>query len=119
MGAAGEEFGVEIGFAQAEVVELEHARPRPLLHAQRIELGDQVAAVGVDLDQARDRALLGGARRVRGAEGPRPAAAWWRAGDSGLYRGVNLFTRAAIACSFWKYSRQFASTDCGSVRNCS
>ena len=57
--AAGEKLGVEVGIGQAEVPELEHPRPFAL-QAQRIDVGDQVAAVGVDLDQPRNRALLGG-----------------------------------------------------------
>ena len=57
---AGEELGVEVGVREPEVPELEHARAFAFLDAQRIEVGDQVAAVGVDLYQPRDRALLGG-----------------------------------------------------------
>ena len=57
---AGEEFGVEIGFGEPEIAELEHARALALLQAERIEIGDEVAAVGVDLHQARDGALLRG-----------------------------------------------------------
>ena len=93
---AGQEFGIEIGFAEPEVAELQHARPRPLLHAERIEVGDQVTAVGVDLHQARNRALLGRRLRAR-LRGHRGHARPGRPlDDSRLYRGVNLFTRAAV-----------------------
>ena len=69
----GEEFGVEIGLGEPEVAELQHARALALLQAQRIELGDQVAAVGVDLHQARHRALLGGGVGAQGCRRlPRP-----------------------------------------------
>src|SRR5688572_28433795 len=93
---AGEEFSVEIGFAQSGVAQLQHARPRPLLYAKRIELGDQVTAIGVDLHQSPYRALLG--RRLRaGLRGHRGHA---RPGgpldDCRLNRRVDLFTGAAV-----------------------
>ncbi len=95
---AGEEFGIEVGFAQTEVRQLEHARTRTLLHAQRIELGDQVTTIGVNLHQARDRALLGGGiggQRCAGSRGhPRTRGA---RGDTRDDRGMNLLTRRSIA----------------------
>ena len=93
---AGQEFRVEVRFGEAEVSELEHARTRPLLYAQRIEVGDQMAAVRVDLHQPRDRALLGGGIR-RQRRGARQHAGLVRPlHDSGLDRRMNLFTRAAV-----------------------
>src|SRR5262249_46229665 len=56
--AAGEELGVEIALVEAEVVEVQHARARPLHEAERIELRDEVAAVDPDLNEARDGRLL-------------------------------------------------------------
>jgi hypothetical protein len=54
---AGKELGVEVRGRQAHVVELHHAGLGPLQQAERIELGDQVTAIVVDLDQARDGRL--------------------------------------------------------------
>ena len=66
--AAGEELGVQVGLGQAEVLQVEHARPRPLRQSQRIDLRQQMAAVRPDLDEARDRRLLGCV--VRPSPGP-------------------------------------------------
>ena len=56
--AAGIELGVEIRLAQARVVEVEHPRARALQQPERIDVRDQMAAIAVDLHQARDRGLL-------------------------------------------------------------
>ncbi len=76
--AAGQELGVEVGLAQPEVIESQHLRDRSNRETERVDAGDQVAAVGIDLDQPGDRALLGrdgiagsGARRGRTAGRPR------------------------------------------------
>ncbi len=70
--AAGEELGVEIGIRQAEIFEVEHIGLGALLQTQRIQVGDQVAAVRVDLDETRHGALLGACRRHdRAARRPR------------------------------------------------
>ena len=50
--AAGEEFGLHVRVGQPEVLEIEHVRLGALLQAQGVEVGDQVAAIRVDLDQA-------------------------------------------------------------------
>ena len=63
--AARHELGVEVRFAQAEVVEAEHLRSRADHQAERVDVGDQVTAVRVDLDHPRDRALLRGGTRAR------------------------------------------------------
>ena len=105
---AGEEFGVEIGIGQPEVAELEHPRARALLETQRVEIGDQVAAVGVDLHEARHRALLGGgiaALRCRGRRGHARFAGALH--DAGLDGGVDLFGAGAVrsfrpSCRCWK-----------------
>ena len=57
--ATGEELGVEVHLGQAEVVEAHHLGHRPLHQAERVDAGDQVAAVRVDLDHARHGTLLG------------------------------------------------------------
>ena len=72
--AAGEELGLEIGIGQAEILEIEHVGLGALLQPQRIEIGDQVAAIRVDLNQARHRALFG-ARDVGGPRRAPPASA--------------------------------------------
>ena len=43
---------------EPEVRQIEHPRARALHQAQRIDLGDQVAAVGADLHQPRHRRLF-------------------------------------------------------------
>ncbi len=94
---AGEEFGIEIRLGEPEVAELQHARARALLHAQRIELGDQVTAVGVDLYQSRNRALLGGrVGRKRGRSGGHARLAG-ALDDAGLHGRMDLLARAAVA----------------------
>ena len=57
--AAGKEFGVQIGVREPEILQIEHIGLGALLQAQRIQIGGQVAAIRVDLNEARDRALLG------------------------------------------------------------
>src|ERR1700733_2358729 len=57
--AAGEKFPLQIARRKTEIVKLEYPWPGPLHQPQRIELGDQMAAVGPDLDEARDGGLLG------------------------------------------------------------
>jgi hypothetical protein len=59
-----DELRIEIGFAETEVFERENSRTLATHQTQRIEIGDQVAAVGKDLDETRDRALLGPRRRL-------------------------------------------------------
>jgi len=71
--AAGEELGVEVGLREPEVVEPHDLRDRPLHQAERIDLRRQVTPVGVDLDHARDGALLGGAAGLRGRHDDRTA----------------------------------------------
>ena len=56
--AAGVEIEIHVGFGQADVGGIEHARHRPLHQAERVDVRDQVAAVRVELDQARDGGLL-------------------------------------------------------------
>ncbi len=57
--AAGEEFGVEIGIGETEIFKVQHIGLGAFLQAERIQIGDQVAAIRVDLNEARHRALLG------------------------------------------------------------
>jgi len=57
--AAGEELGIEIGLGETEILEIEHIGLGAFLQAQWIQLGDQVAAIRVDLNETRDGALLG------------------------------------------------------------
>ena len=54
----GVEHPVEIRLRQAHIGRVEHFRHRPLHQAERVNVGDQVAAVSVELDEARDRGLL-------------------------------------------------------------
>jgi len=58
--AAGEEFAVEVTVGQAKVRKLEYGRLFDLLQSERVEPRAQVAAVRIDLDQPRYRALPGG-----------------------------------------------------------
>ena len=57
--AAGEELRIQILIRQAEILEVQDEGLGALLHAQWIELGDEVAAIGIDLDEPRHRPLLG------------------------------------------------------------
>ena len=75
--AARQELGVEVGFGEPEVVESQHLRYRTHREAERIDVRDQVATIGVNLDEPRDGALLGRGRiaqrrRARGTrrDGP-------------------------------------------------
>ncbi len=53
----GEELRVQVRLGQAEVVQVQHARPRALHEPQGIDLGDQMSPVGPDLNEAGDRGL--------------------------------------------------------------
>ena len=55
--AAREEAAIEVRFVQTEVGQFEDPRPLAPRETERIELRDQVTAVGVDLDEARHRTL--------------------------------------------------------------
>ena len=57
--ARGIELRIEVGVRQTKIIEVQDARPRPHHEPERIDVGDQVTAIGVDLDQPRDRGLLG------------------------------------------------------------
>jgi hypothetical protein len=63
--AAGEELGFEVLRAQAEVLQIQHRRTRPLLQPERVQIRYQVSAVVPDLDEARDGRLLGVVSRHR------------------------------------------------------
>ena len=69
--AVGEEFGIQVRIRQVEVIQIEHIRPRPFLHAERVEIGGQVTAIRIHLDQARHRALLGARHIHRELSGAR------------------------------------------------
>ena len=70
--AAGDEFAVEVGRRQAEVVEVQHPRARARHEAERIDARQQVPAVDPHLDQARHRRLACvGAVSGTGAAGAR------------------------------------------------
>ena len=69
--AVGEEFGFQVRIRQAEVLQIEHIRPRPFLQTERVEIGGQVAAIRIHLDQARHRALLGARHIHRDLSGAR------------------------------------------------
>ena len=56
--ARGVEHRVHVRFGQAHVRRIEHLGHRPLHQAERVDVGDQVAAVGVELDEPRDGGLL-------------------------------------------------------------
>ncbi len=58
--AAGVELGLHVGIRQTHIGWLEHARHRPLHQAERVDVGDQVAAIRVELDQPRNGRLLFG-----------------------------------------------------------
>ena len=62
--AGGEELLVEVRFGQPHVVQVHQPRLGALHETQRIDLGDQVTAVGEDLDQARDSGLFFALARV-------------------------------------------------------
>src|SRR5262249_41626536 len=109
---AGEELRVEIRGGEAEVVELQHPRLWVRGEPERIDGGDQVAAVGPDLDEARDRGLAriraaGGRRRRRG-----PARC--TRGDAGAHGRVRHLAGGggAEACEvgapLWGYARRVA-----------
>ena len=55
---ASKELPLHVGVRQAEIRRLQYVPLGHLLHAQRIELGVQVAAIRIDLNEARDRTLL-------------------------------------------------------------
>lgn len=55
--AAGEEAAIKISFVEAKISELKDPRPLAPLETEGIEFRDQVATVGVDLYEARHRAL--------------------------------------------------------------
>ena len=61
----GEELGVQVALLEPEVGQVQHLRAFTLHQAQRIKLGDQVTAIRPDLDQARDRRLLGAVGGLR------------------------------------------------------
>ncbi len=97
----GEELGVEIGRSQAEILEIEHRRPRPLGEAQGVELRDQVAAIDPDLDEPRDRRLLGVHAGVRRPYAPRYALRASRGRLLACTLGERRFDRAlATLCAF-------------------
>ena len=64
--AAGVEVEIHVGFGEADVGRIEHARHWPLHEAERVDVRDQVAAVRVELDEARDGGLLLADRGGRG-----------------------------------------------------
>ncbi len=71
--ARGVEHRVHVGVGEAHIGGIEHARHRALHEAERVDVGDEVAPVRVELDQPRDRGLLLGVRsgrRVRRARLP-------------------------------------------------
>ena len=81
--ARGVEHRVHVGLGQADIGGIEHARHRALHQAERIDVRDQVAAVGVELDQARDGRLLlavAMARVRRAVAGAAPVGAASRRG---------------------------------------
>ena len=83
--AGGVELGIQIRFAQAGVVQVEHPRPRTLQQTQRIDVRDQMAAIAVDLHQPRDRGLLFARHRRRLERLARPRrAAWVRAATAAM-----------------------------------
>ena len=93
--AGGEEHGIQIGIAQTRIVQIQHARTRALLQPEWIDAGDQMAAIAVDLDQARYRGLL-----LAGGIGDRRAGRARRAalrtrGNSGDDAAVGAFRLAA------------------------
>ena len=62
--AAGEEFRIQIGVGEPEILQIEHIGLGALLQPERIQIGGQVAPIRVNLDEARHRALFG-ARSAR------------------------------------------------------
>ena len=102
----------------------EHLRHRSHHETERVDIRDQVAAVRIDLDHARDGALLrGGAVDRGGGAGGR--------GDAGMRRSSTRRPGAsrkfldqrpvghvlAVARELAKYSRHARSMDSGSDRN--
>ena len=67
--AVREELGLKVGIGQTEILDIEHIGPGAFLQAQRIEIGDQVAAIGIDLNEARHRALFGAGKVNLGNRG--------------------------------------------------
>ena len=63
--ARGVEHRVHVGLGQADVGGIQHVRHRALHQPERVDVGDEVAAVGVELDQARDGRLPLDVRRGR------------------------------------------------------
>ena len=49
---------IHVGLGESDVGRIEHPRHRPLHQAERVDVRDQVAAVRVELDEARDGGLL-------------------------------------------------------------
>ena len=115
--AAREELGIEIPLAQPEVAEAQHARALPLHQPQGVEPGDEVPAVDPDLDQPRDRSLLG----ITGLAARSAAATGaWRARWAMPERiAVWEGSLATAGASRSKYSRQWGSTLPGLRRYCS
>ena len=70
--AAGVEFGVEVRIAQAEVLELQYLGHRPAHQTERIDVGKQMTAIRVHLDETSDGSLLRrNVARSRGCDGAR------------------------------------------------
>ena len=56
--AAGVELQIQVRLGQTEIFQIEHIRLVDLLQPERVEFRDQMAPIGIDLDEAGDRALL-------------------------------------------------------------
>ena len=99
---------------------LKHRRNGPLPHAERIEIGDLVAAKAVDLDQPRDGGLLLD-RREPLASAPRRRCARRAAARAALRpeRSGRAGYRRRCRRGEPKYCRHSGGTLPGSARNCS
>ena len=118
--AAGEEFGVEVGIGQAEVLQIEHIGLGAVLQTERIQAGDQMTAVRIDLDEARHGALLG-AGSSRGAAGqapPRAGGNWRLASQALANRAMGDFARPRPSVTEVRRPRRIDRTR-GPRRNCS
>ena len=112
--AAGEEAAIEIRFIETEVGEFEDPRPLASRQTEGIEFCDQVATVGVNLDEARHRTLAStllidarggdhgtGVPGGSGAQGDRRLD-----GAVGRFRPCRLGQRGEIAAPVGFYARR-------------
>ena len=77
--AAGEELDVKIGIGETEILQIEHVGLGALLQPERVQLGDQVTAIRINLNETRYRALFRtGTARIAALGFPARRRTWAR-----------------------------------------